>query len=77
MRIKINMILGALIALLSGCKTPQEVVKQDNRIVVLYGPPSVFMQTGKDTIQNKQTKERVELPANSDHQAREFTPISR
>lgn len=42
MRKKINILLGALIALLSGCKTPQEAVKQDNRTVVLYGPPAVF-----------------------------------
>jgi hypothetical protein len=41
----INLILGALIALLAGCKT-QQPVKQENRSV-MYGPPTYFQEKGK------------------------------
>jgi hypothetical protein len=41
----INLILGALIALLAGCKT-QQPVKQENRSV-MYGPPTYFLEKGK------------------------------
>ena len=56
MRKKINLLLGTIIALLSGCKTPQEAV-QNNNIRVLYGPPSVFIQ--EDTTQNKVKKNEI------------------
>ena len=42
MRIKINLILGTLIALLCGCKTQQTPIMQENRPMLLYGPPSYF-----------------------------------
>lgn len=42
MRTKINLILGALIALLCGCKTPQTPIMQENRPMLLYGPPAYF-----------------------------------
>ena len=46
MRKIINLILGALIALLAGCKTQQQSVKQENR-AVMYGPPAYFQERGK------------------------------
>ena len=60
MRKKINILLGALIALLSGCKTPQEAVKQDNRTVVLYGPPAVFTPADSPSERQTQPREKVE-----------------
>lgn len=42
MRTKINLILGTLIALLCGCKTQQAPIMQENRPMLLYGPPSYF-----------------------------------
>ena len=53
MRKIINLILGALIAVLAGCKTQQHV-KQDRRPTVMYGPPAYFQQQAQpnDTIQN-------------------------
>ena len=44
MRKIINLILGALIAVLAGCKTQQQPVKQDRRPTVMYGPPAYFQQ---------------------------------
>lgn len=54
MRKIINLILGALIAVLAGCKTQQQPVKQDRRPTVMYGPPAYFQQQEQpnDTIQN-------------------------
>lgn len=57
MRIKINIILGALITLLTGCKTQQAPVVPENRIMVMYGPPAYFQQQEtqqNDTIQQEQ-----------------------
>ena len=50
MRIKINIILGALTTLLTGCKTQQAPVVPENRIMVMYGPPAYFQQ--QETQQN-------------------------
>jgi hypothetical protein len=47
MRKIINLILGALIAVLAGCKTQQQPVKQDRRPTVMYGPPAYFQEKGK------------------------------
>ena len=54
MRKIINLILGALIAVLAGCKTQQQPVKQDRRPTVMYGPPAYFQQPAQpnDTTQN-------------------------
>lgn len=54
MRKIINLILGALIAMLAGCKTQQQPVKQDRRPTVMYGPPTYFQQQAQpnDTTQN-------------------------
>ena len=54
MRTKINLILGALIALLSGCKSPKDIPLQSEKIMVLYGPPAYFQQQAQpnDTTQN-------------------------
>lgn len=60
MRIKINIILGALITLLTGCKTQQAPVVLENRIMVMYGPPAYFQQQEtqqNDTIQQEQITE--------------------
>ena len=62
MRRIINIILGALIALLSGCRTQQKAV-ENNQIMVMYGPPSYFQQqatqqdtTSAETMQEEQTE---------------------
>lgn len=39
MRKKINIIIGALIALLSGCKPTQKAMMQQQAVVTLYGVP--------------------------------------
>lgn len=54
MRTKINLILGALIALLSGCKSPKDIPLQSEKIMLLYGPPAYFQQQAQpnDTTQN-------------------------
>ena len=54
MRKIINLILGALIAVLAGCKTQQQPVRQDRRPTVMYGPPAYFQQQSQpnDTTQN-------------------------
>lgn len=60
MRIKINIILGTLITLLTGCKTQQAPVVPENRIMVMYGPPAYFQQQKiqqNDTIQQEQIAE--------------------
>ena len=44
MRKKINLILGALIALLGGCKSQKNMPEQSERIMVMYGPPAYFQQ---------------------------------
>lgn len=57
MRIKINIILSALIALLCGCKSHQETI-QANAIRVMYGPPAYFQQQNtqqQDTISQEDT----------------------
>lgn len=54
MRMKINIILSALIALLCGCKSPQETI-QANAIRVMYGPPAYFQQ--QDTQQQDTTSQ--------------------
>lgn len=47
MRTKINVILGVLIALLSGCKTQKDITPND-RIMVLYGPPAYFEENSQN-----------------------------
>ena len=57
MRMKINIILSALIALLCGCKLHQETI-QANAIRVMYGPPAYFQQQNtqqQDTISQEDT----------------------
>lgn len=44
MRKKINILLGALIALLGGCKSQKDMPAPNERIMVLYGPPAYFQQ---------------------------------
>ena len=44
MRKKINILLGALIALLGGCKSQKNMPEQSERIMVMYGPPAYFQQ---------------------------------
>ena len=44
MRKKINLILGALIALLGGCKSQKDIPAPSEKIMVMYGPPSYFQQ---------------------------------
>ena len=54
MRMKINIILSAVIALLCGCKSHQETI-QANAIRVMYGPPAYFQQ--QDTQQQDTTSQ--------------------
>lgn len=54
MRMKINIILSALIALLCGCKSHQKTI-QANTIRVMYGPPAYFQQ--QDTQQQDTTSQ--------------------
>lgn len=61
MRTKINLILGTLIAILSGCKTQQTPIMQENRPMLLYGPPSYFQQQNtlpQDTTSQEKTFEK-------------------
>lgn len=57
MRIKINVILGALITLLTGCKTQQAPAVPENRIMVMYGPPAYFQQ--QEIQQNDTTQQNT------------------
>ena len=57
MRKKINILLGALIALLIGCKTQQPPTTQELRPMVMYVHPTYFQQQ-KDTPQQKDTIEK-------------------
>lgn len=56
MRKKINLILGALIALLCGCKSQKDIPMQSDRIMVLYGPPAYFQQ---QTNQQQKTQQQT------------------
>lgn len=56
MRKNINLILGALIALLGGCKSQKDIPMQSDRIMVLYGPPAYFQQ---QTNQQQETQQQT------------------
>ena len=63
MRKKINLILGALIALLCGCKSQKDIPMQSDRIMVLYGPPAYFQQqTNQQQETQQQTIPQQEAP---------------
>ena len=63
MRKKINLILGALIALLGGCKSQKDMPTQSERIMVLYGPPAYFQQQTKQQQETQQqTTPQQEAP---------------
>mgnify|MGYP003480066044 FL=1 len=63
MRKKINLILGALIALLCGCKSQKDIPMQSDRIMVLYGPPAYFQQqTNQQQETQQQTTPQQEAP---------------
>ena len=59
MKKKIKILIGGLIALLSGCKTQNAPVR-DNQIMVMYGPPSYFQQQApqQDTPSAETTQEK-------------------
>lgn len=71
MRIKINIILGALITLLTGCKTQQAPVAPENRIMVMYGPPAYFQQQSAE----QQDTSLQETPADN-NEANTTLPIT-
>jgi len=54
MRKKINILLGALITLLTGCKTQQEAILPERNIMVMYGPPAYFQQQDTTSQENPQ-----------------------
>ena len=55
MRKKINILLGALIALLGGCKSQKDMPTQGERIMVLYGPPAYFQQQSNQQQETQQS----------------------
>ena len=55
MRKKINILLGALIALLGGCKSQKDMPTSSERIMVMYGPPAYFQQ---QATQQQETQEQ-------------------
>lgn len=63
MRKKINLILGALIALLGGCKSQKDMPTQSERIMVLYGPPAYFQQQS-----NQQQETQQSVPTSQETQ---------
>ena len=67
MRKKINILLGALIALLGGCKSQKNMPEQSERIMVMYGPTAYFQQQAQpnDTTQNKIEQNNIEQTQNS------------
>ena len=70
MRKKINILLGALIALLGGCKIQKNMPEQSERIMVMYGPPAYFQQQAtqqQDTTSQETLQENNEAnsPTNS------------
>ena len=54
MRKKINILLGALITLLTGCKAQQEAILPERNIMVMYGPPAYFQQQDTTSQENPQ-----------------------
>ena len=67
MRKKINILLGALIALLGGCKSQKNMPEQSERIMVMYGPPAYFQQQAQpnDTTKNNIEQNNIEQTQNS------------
>ena len=63
MRKKINILLGALIALLSGCKSQKEITAPSERIMVIYGPPAYFQQQS-----NQQQETQQSVPTSQETQ---------
>ena len=61
MRKKINILLGALIALLGGCKSQKDMPTQSERVMVLYGPPAYFQQQS-----NQQQETQQPVPASQE-----------
>jgi putative lipoprotein (rSAM/lipoprotein system) len=60
MRKRINIILGGIIAILSGCNTPKKVV-QENQIMALYGVPyATYEIEGK--VVNKKNQPKKATP---------------
>ena len=60
MRTKINLILGAFIALLTGCKTQRTPTVQENLIMVMYGPPAYFQQQEEQQSTTIQQEDKAE-----------------
>ena len=60
MRKKINILLGALIALLGGCKSQKDMPTQGERIMVLYGPPAYFQQQSPQQQPQQQATQQQE-----------------
>ena len=71
MRKTLNILLGALIALLTGCKTQQTPAVQENRIMVMYGPPAYFQQKSAE----QQDTSLQETPADN-NEANTTLPIT-
>ena len=63
MRKKLNILLGALIALLGGCKSQKDMPTQSERVMVLYGPPAYFQQQS-----NQQQKTQQSVPTSQETQ---------
>lgn len=59
MRKKINIFLGALIAILGSCKTSKPTIVPNDRIMVMYGPPAYFQQQQSNITQSDTTKQEI------------------
>ena len=62
MRKKINILLGALIALLGGCKSQEDMPTPSERIMVMYGPPAYFQQQATQQETQEQNSSSQETP---------------
>ena len=67
MRKKINILLGALIALLGGCKSQKNMPEQSERIMVMYGPPAYFQQQDTTSQETPQENNEANTPLPNTH----------
>ena len=76
MRKKINILLGTLIALLSGCRTQQTPTVQENRIMVIYGPPAYFQQRANQQQETQQPVPTSQETPQENNEANDTLPIT-
>ena len=74
MRKKINILLGALIALLGGCKSQKDMPTQGERIMVLYGPPAYFQQQSNQQQETQQSVPTSQETPQENNEANDTLP---